>query len=105
MNDNLKQNLKDRNTWVRGLYILLLAFIFWIADFILVGIVIFQFIHKLLTGKTNERLLKLGQSLASYIYQIVQFMTFNSDYRPYPFGTWPDGIPNAIEHNSDQPNQ
>ncbi|MCP4430210.1 MAG: DUF4389 domain-containing protein [Gammaproteobacteria bacterium] len=89
MSDDLKHNLKNQNTWKRGLYMLLFSFLAGIADFVLIGVVIFQFVHKLLTGKTNERLLKLGRGLASYVYQIIQFMTFNSEYHPYPLGAWP----------------
>ncbi len=91
MSDDLKHNLKNQSTWVRGLYMLLFSFLAGIADFVLVGVVIFQFIHKLITGKTNDRLLKLGRGLASYVYQIIQFMTFNSEYHPYPLGAWPKG--------------
>lgn len=89
MSDDLKSNLKNQSTWLRGLYMLLFSILSRIADFVLVGVIIFQFIHKLFTGKTNERLLTFGQSLASYIYQIIQFLTFNSEYHPFPFGTWP----------------
>ncbi len=95
MSDDLKHNLKNQSTWVRGLYMLLFSFLAGIADFVLVGVVIFQFIHKLITGKTNDRLLKLGRGLASYVYQIIQFMTFNSEYHPYPLGAWPKGEPKS----------
>ena len=93
MNDDLKHNLKNQSTWIRGFYMLLFSFLAGFADFILFGVVIFQFVHKLLTGKTNERLLKLGRGLASYVYQIIQFLTFNSEYHPYPLGAWPKGEP------------
>ncbi len=89
MNDDLKQNLKNQNTWIRGLYMLLFCFLAGIADFVLFGVIIFQFVHKLITGRLNERLLKLGRGLASYIYQIIQFLTFSSEYHPYPLGAWP----------------
>jgi hypothetical protein len=55
--------------------------------------VVFQFLFNLFTGKSNPRLLELGQSLATYIYQIIQFLTYNSDYHPYPFNSWPKGEP------------
>lgn len=89
MSDDLKQNLKNQSTWIRGLYMLLFSFLAGVADFVLFGVVVFQFFHKLLTGKTNDRLLKLGRGLASYLYQIIQFLTFNSEYHPYPLGAWP----------------
>jgi hypothetical protein len=95
MSDDIKDNIKKQSTWMRGLYMLLFAFFYGLADFVLFAIVVFQFILKLLTGDTNERLRKLGQSIATYIYQILQFLSFNSDVHPYPFGAWPKGEPRA----------
>jgi hypothetical protein len=100
MNNDTKNNLKQKSTWIRGLYMLLFMFLAGLADVILYGVIIFQFIHKLITGQTNERLLKLGQSIATYVYQIVQFLTFNSEYHPYPLGAWPKGEP-KVSNNSE----
>lgn len=97
MDNNTKNNLKQKSTWIRGLYMLLFMFLAGIADFVLCGVILFQFINKLFTGDTNERLLKLGRSIATYVYQIVQFLTFNSEYHPYPLGAWPKGEPKAAK--------
>ena len=93
MSDELKEHLKERRTWLRGLYMLLFAFFYTVAEIVITAVVIFQFLMVLFTGNSNERLLKLGQSLSSYVYQILQFITFNSEYHPYPFGAWPKGAP------------
>ena len=97
MSDQIKENLKQQSTWLRGLYMLMFALFYSIAEVVLFATVIFQFFLKLFTGDTNPRLLKLGQSLASYIYQIIQYLTFNSDYQSYPFGTWPKGEPSDLK--------
>ena len=97
MNHDVKENLKQQSTWILGLYILIFAFFYGIADFVLFAVVVFQFFLKLFTGKHNPRLLKLGQSIATYIYQIIQFLTFNSEYQPYPFGAWPKGEPSELK--------
>lgn len=93
MSDELKAHLKERKTWLRGLHMLLFAIFYSVAEIVIIAIVLFQFLMALFTGRTNERLLKLGQSLSTYVYQILQFLTFNSDYHPYPFGAWPKGPP------------
>lgn len=93
MSNDIKHNLKQQSTWIRGLYMLLFALFYSIAELVLFAVVLFQFLLKLFTNDTNGRLLKLGQSLATYIYQIVQYLSFNSDYQPYPFGAWPKGEP------------
>jgi len=78
---------------MRGFYMILFAILLRLADIILIAVVVFQFILKLLTGDTNERLLKLGQHISTYIYQIALFLSFNSNQHPYPFGAWPKGEP------------
>lgn len=95
MNDTLKQNLKEKDTWLRGLYMLLFILFISVAKVVILAVVIFQFLSELITRKTNQRLLKLGQSLSTYSYQILVFLTFNSEYRPYPFGAWPRGEPSG----------
>lgn len=93
MNDDIKQNIKEKSTWLRGLYMLMFAIFYSVAEVIIFAVIIFQFIFSLLSGKTNERLVKLGQSLSTYQYQILIFLTFNSEEHPYPFGAWPTGQP------------
>eukprot|EP00494_Astrolonche_serrata_P017033 UN17208 len=80
---------------------LLFIFLAGVADFVLFGVIIFQFLNKRITGDVNSRLLKLGQGLASYVYQVIQFLTFNSDYHPYPFGAWPKTEPKSVSKASD----
>ena len=93
MSNDLKDNIKKQSTWMRGLYMLLFTVFYTLAEILLFTIIVFQFVLKLLTGDTNERLRKLGQTMATYIYQILQFMSFNSEQHPYPFGAWPKGEP------------
>jgi hypothetical protein len=80
MDEDLKQNLKAHKTWMRGLYIVIFTIFYGIAEIVLFAVVLFQFLLNLFTGKANQRLLKLGQSLSSYIYQICLYITFNSDH-------------------------
>jgi hypothetical protein len=93
MSEDVKNNLKSQSTWKRGLYMLLFIFFSRIAEVVLGAIVVFQFLLKLFTGETNDRLRKLGQGLTTYVYQVFQFLAYNSEYQPYPFGAWPKGEP------------
>ena len=93
MSEDVKDNLKSHSTWKRGLYMLLFVFFSRIAEVVLAAIVLFQFLLKLFTGETNDRLRKLGQGLTTYVYQVFQFLAYNSEYHPYPFGAWPKGEP------------
>lgn len=93
MNSELKQRLTASATWLRGLFIIIFAVIYCIAEVLLTAVVVFQFFATLFTGETNARLRHFGLSLAAFIYQIVAFVTFNSDEKPFPFGPWPESLP------------
>jgi hypothetical protein len=64
-----------------------------IAEFIITVLAVFQFLTVLITRNANEPLLKLGNNLSRYVYQIFRFLTFNSEEHPFPFGAWPDDEP------------
>lgn len=91
MDEELKKHIREPKTWLRGLYMLMFLVFYSVAKIIIFAIILFQFVLTVITGKTNERLVKLGLSLSTYSYQILTFLTFNTDYHPYPFGEWPSG--------------
>lgn len=97
MSNPIKENITQQSSWMRGLYMLLLALFYSVAEVVLFAVALVQFFFNLFTGQTNPRLLKLGQSIAAYIYQIIQYLTFNSDYLAYPFGAWPKGEPSELK--------
>ena len=90
MDDELKKNLTAAETWVRGLFILLFAFLLLIARIVTAAVVVIQFIFTVLSGKTNDNLRDFGASLAQFIFQTLLFVTYNSDDKPFPFRPWPE---------------
>ncbi len=91
MSDEVKQNLKNADVWMRLLFIVILYALYGVARVVLFFIVVFQFLATLFTGSTNERLLVFGKQLAEYIYQLVQYLIYSSDDKPFPFADWPAG--------------
>lgn len=91
--DDMKENLKSTDTWSRILYMLLFLILYSLAEVVLTAVIVFQLLLVLFTGNKNARLLKLGQSLSTYVYQILSYLSFNNDYQPYPMGAWPKGEP------------
>ena len=88
---NLEKNVREKNTWLRLLFMIVMTVAWSIAVFITCAVVVVNFFYVLLTGKTNSRLTEFGQSLSTYLYQIVRFMTFNTESRPFPMDEeWPD---------------
>lgn len=86
----LEENLKSRATWVRALFMVVFCFLFAIVELVLLAAVVIQFVWRLAKGSPNPRLLELGEGLATYLYQIIRFLTFNTEELPFPFdGDWP----------------
>jgi len=90
MKDEVRQSMMSASTWTRGLYMLLFAFIYSLAEFVVVFICIFQFIVRLVSGNINDRLLAMSRGVCEFILQILQYETFNTDYKPFPFNPWPE---------------
>ncbi len=89
MSQDVKDSVRVSGTWWRLLWILVFAFIYSVAEFVVVAVVVIQFGFVLFKGERNARLLEFGESLSEFIYRILQYVTFNSDERPFPFGEWP----------------
>jgi len=90
MDSELKQQLRSGSVWRRALYMVLFSFFYMVAEFVLTFVVLFQFVSVLFSGETNAKLLRLGGELSRYIYQIVRFLSFNSEQHVYPFAEWPN---------------
>lgn len=88
--DELKENIKAQDTWLRLLFIIIYGAILWLSAIVLAFVVVFQFLSVLFTRETQRNLLEFGGSLAEYVRQIVAYLTFNSEYKPFPFGDWPE---------------
>jgi len=93
MKEEIKQRLQKNETWQRILYMIFFIIVYGFSKVLIFAVMLFQFITIVLTGKTNEQLLKFSQSLSTFIYQIMIFLTFVSEQRPFPFNAWPNGVP------------
>jgi hypothetical protein len=90
----LEDNLKRRATWVRLLFMIVFVAVYAITRIVFSAVVVFQFLWVLFTAETNKQLMEFGQSLATYTYQIMRFLSFNSEDKPFPFNAdWPQGSP------------
>lgn len=88
MNDN-NSLIKDSSVWQRLLYMLLFVIAYSVVETILTAIVVIQILFRLFTGKTNGRLLAFSAEASRYIYDVLQYLTFNSEEKPFPFNDWP----------------
>ncbi len=88
-----RKSIMARSTWLRGFFMLLFTVAYGIAELLLFVTAVFQFLYLLVTGKTVERLLIFGENLSRYFYQIIRYLTFNTEERPFPFSDWPGAAP------------
>jgi hypothetical protein len=86
---NIKENAQNVDTWIRGLFILVFAVIFYVLYMIIGLLVLFQFFNKVITGGLNQYLLEFGSGMTRYVEQILLYITFLSEQRPFPFSPWP----------------
>lgn len=99
MDQQLKSNLTSSKHWIRLVYMLLFAFFLYVASFVVGILVIVQFLFALVTGSDNRKLRELGGSLTVYIKEVLLFLTFNSEFKPFPFADWPEApAPISEEH-------
>ena len=88
-NEEIKKNLQNSNTWLRGFYMFLFIILYGIAETLIIAISLFQFAHHLIGKSPNQRLLEFGKSTSIYIYEIMQYLTYNSEKKPFPLSEWP----------------
>ena len=86
---NELQEATKKSDWYRLPYMILFAILFNISEFVIYVIMIIQFLLKLMTGEGNDRLFILGRNIARYVAQLVEYLTFVSEEKPYPFSSWP----------------
>jgi hypothetical protein len=88
--DELKRHVSDKDTWMRFLFLVIFWAAFYIVATLTFAISLFQFLAKLFGGHNFPGLAEFGDNLASYQGQLVRFLTFSSDERPFPFAPFPD---------------
>jgi len=92
MNDETTKSYKDRSVWLRGLYMLIFMLFLGVAKFVTFVVILFQFLTVLFTSETNNKLVKFGKSLSIYQYQVLMFLTYNSEEHPFPMAEWPEQL-------------
>ena len=85
MSDDVVDNLKESSTWVRILLMAGFAVALYVTGVVLLVITLAQILFSLITGDSNANLRRVGASLSDYVAQILAFLTYNSESRPFPF--------------------
>lgn len=75
--------------WMRVLFVALFWIVFYLSQLVIAAVVVAQCAFTLISGTPNAHLLNFGDSLCRYVQEILRYVTFNSDQRPFPFSDFP----------------
>lgn len=87
--EEIKKHVKDKDTWLRFVYLVVFGFAFYLSIILTFATSIFQFLAKLFGGQSFAGLAEFGGNLATYQAQVTRYLTFASDEKPFPFAPFP----------------
>lgn len=89
--DEVKRNLLSLDQWLRMLLMVGYLVVAWILSIVLVVIMVAQTLVVLITGELNANLQRFGAISTAYLYQIVIYLVYGTDDKPFPFSPFPGG--------------
>jgi hypothetical protein len=81
----IEEHVKSRSTWLRLVFMIVFYVLATVASAVCTVVVVLGFLWVLFTGEKNRHLQQAGQVIAAYIYEIIRYLSFNTDDRPFPF--------------------
>ena len=84
----VKHNLQDTNQWIRILYMVLFWGVLYFSMMVAGVLIFIQVLFALITGTENKNLRDFSADLIKYINQILLFLTYNEERKPFPFAVW-----------------
>jgi nitrogen fixation-related uncharacterized protein len=90
MDEQLRENLASRHQWLRLIYMILFVLVLQVAAVVMGALIALQFLWALITGQDNDHLRRFGHSFSTFIFEVLQFLTYNTERKPFPFSAWPE---------------
>ena len=87
--EEVEINEQPKVGWERVLYTILYLIIGRFISMVLFVIAVCQFIYSWVIRQPNDQLLYFTSGLAEYSKQLVSYVGFNSEEKPWPVGAWP----------------
>ena len=89
--------IKNSNSWLRILLMFGNLVVLYVIALLAVVIMVAQPLFVFASGTPNSNLIIFGEALAEYIKQIIDFLFYKSNTKPFPFAPFP--IINAIAYS------
>lgn len=75
-----------RDDWIRAVFMIVYMIIFHVAFTMLIwALILAQFACRIVMGKANDSLSRAGGQLSDYSREIIRFVSYKSETKPWPF--------------------
>ena len=81
--------IKNSNSWLRILLMFGYLVVLYVIALLAVVIMVAQTLFVFASGSPNSNLVIFGEALAEYIKQIIDFLFYKSNTKPFPFAPFP----------------
>jgi hypothetical protein len=99
--EEIVDNLKQSSHWVRLPFMVAFGFILYLVFVpVVIVMMVAQILFALTTGQSNRNLRGLGSVVQQYVSQIIDYITYNSDERPFPFSDFPEEDISVVENSA-----
>ncbi len=86
----IEEQYKSKSTWLRLVFMFVFYILGSLAALVASVVVVLGFLWVLFTGETNKQLQQVGKGIAAYVHEIICYLTYNTDTKPFPFDAeWP----------------
>lgn len=97
--EDIVENLKQSSHWMRLPFMLAYGFVLYLIFVpVVIVMMVAQILFALITGESNRNLRGLGSVVQQYVSQIIDYITYNSNERPFPFSDFPEEDLGVVEN-------
>ena len=82
----------SRDIWMRGLWMLLFALFFGLAETVLLVVAVVQFFWMLFAKEKNAGLAEFGADLGKWLRDVACFQAGVTDRKPFPWAKWGESV-------------
>lgn len=96
-----KASEKNTEVFSRLFFTILFFIIGWAGLWIFSFVVIIQFGFLLITGQVNNNLKGFNKEVGLFLFDLIKYLSFQTNKKPFPFRDWPYGENTNNENNSE----
>jgi len=85
----MSKQYEGKDGWLRVAFVAVFWVVFYLSQLVIAVVVAAQCAFTLIAGAPNPQLTAFGDSLSRYVQEILRYVTFNTDQRPFPFSDFP----------------